>query len=1236
MINLKNLKPGKRGAHDIAKYLEHLRDEDRGVGYYQSDGAPSEWYGAGARDLGLERAVRTEDLARILEGKLPDGTDLSKRGNRQDDRRMGVDMTISAPKSVSIQGLAGGDGRVLEAHDRAVRKALDFIESEVTSARKGKGGTEREYTGSLVAATFRHEDSRPVDGHVDPQLHTHCIILNATRRRDGTWSAMDLDFGEHSVRLHLADAVYKSELALEVQKLGYKIRRTADGFELSHITDAQIDHFSKRRDQVDAELERRNTSREQASGAEKAAANLATRERKQQIDKQAQAWAWREEARSIGIDVDRERTQATERAAAGEIADADLSMEAVQSGARHVSERETVFSRDALRLESMKAGMGNTDLNRVDAAVEQKSGGLIEVSLSQEGVAAPSDSRHFTTHHALVVEQTILQRTRDGWNQVEPLVDHKSAAAFIHQKEQAIAAATGKPFRYSHGQRAAIELTLTSPDRFTGGLGYAGSGKTKAMSATVEAYRSAGYQVIGLAPSTKARRELEAAGADQTTTMQSYLARKPEEPGSGERRMYVLDEAGMVSARDMDALTKRIEREGARLIEIGDYRQLASVEAGSPFEQQCVSGALHHAAIKEIIRQADPALREVVQQFADGRAKEGAAASRDLMCEVQVTDADWENSGLTKEVIKEAREKGKTPKAVQREAIVRETSERYLSLSPEERDQTLVASGLNATRVKVNTAIRDALKGTGEIAKEGVEITALRDTRITREQRTRSEMFSPGEIVRLTEGQGRDRATTDYTVVREEEGRLILRDPDGLEKTWKPTRSNLPDFSVFKAEKFEVSVGDQVVFRVPDRQAGIANGDDGKVIKANGDGITISLKDGREIELDPKKNHAIDYSWCRTVNDLQGGTCYRIIGAGEGSKAAANLFYVMISRATGEVEVITGDRDKLVKNIEKYSERSTSLDGLRRSLKAELAHLQQTRPDLVELRAQAARELGKTGELADAREKAAAEHSAAEKDQSPEKDSVMRDPAPDRDHDQGSAPAAPVKDQEKENAAADTASKAMEASAPDRNKFAGANKNPDRTSDTEKHRGKEKASEPKAGQTREETGRGEVKSPVEMPAASQKTRTPEQAKSQDMETKTGPATKNHAPEKMATTAKEKSPTKDPVETKEAPEQTAPRAADASKMHGKERHGKETSSEKGPAKSIEPPAASKGQPKEKTQATTATDKGQGVEAPGQNQDKEKAQDKEKDQSKEAAPAKPPTKDRGLDHDLGLER
>lgn len=151
--------------------------------YYHQDRSPSQWQGEGAARLGLSGEVDAKRFQDLLDGKLPDGGQLH---NAADGRRGGTDLTFSAPKSVSMQALIGGDTRLIDAHERAVSRALAHAETMATCRVTEAGVTRPEATGNLVVASFRHDLSRATD----PQLHTHAVVVNATQRDDGQWRAV--------------------------------------------------------------------------------------------------------------------------------------------------------------------------------------------------------------------------------------------------------------------------------------------------------------------------------------------------------------------------------------------------------------------------------------------------------------------------------------------------------------------------------------------------------------------------------------------------------------------------------------------------------------------------------------------------------------------------------------------------------------------------------------------------------------------------------------------------------------------------------------------------------------------------------------------------------------------------------------------------------------------------------------------------------------------------------------
>ena len=916
MLRIKPLKSG-RGAAAIADYLEHRKEEAHVVGYYEKKGAPSQWLGQGAATLGLEGAVDREPLISLLEGHLPDGTDLTARGGRAANARLGTDLTLSASKSYSL--MATHDPRLVALWDESVKVAAGVIESECVTARLGHGGAQVEQTGVLVAAAYRHEDTRTVDGAADPDLHAHLLAVNVTQRSDGQWVRLDLQFGERAVLAKTADFAQKAWLAEKVQELGYEIRLTKDGWEFAGISQEHIDSFSNRSKQIDEALRARGLDPETATDAQKEAACLATRGSKSQLSRSEQRWEWRERLRDAGIDIDKIVSAAKERTPRES---PDLTAEAIKSAARHLSERETVFSKNETRLEALRAGMGGTTLNQIDAVLGETAG-LLDVG----------DGR-LTTKEALHREQEILQRARGGQSQAAPLMSGVNAESFIKGREAT------QEFVFSHGQREALYLSLTSSDSVLGIVGAAGAGKTTSMAGYVQATRAAGYEVVGIAPSAAASHELKSAGAADTRTLASLLASKQTKTVA---RVYILDEAGMVSGKDMDALLQRIYAEGARLLLVGDPRQLSAVEAGSPFQQLLETGAIQHAVIDEIQRQRDPALREIAQAFARGEAGRATELARPYMQQVEIRKAG------AKPTVQE-----------KRAAIAQATALDYLKRNADTRKRTLVMSGTNDLRQQINTQIREGLREEGLVSRDAVTVTALDKPGLTREQQARAESYKPGMVVRLEEGRGRERQTAEYTVQEVRGNAVIVTNPAGESRDWDPSREK--PVGVYQPRDMEISAGDKIIFR--ENQHGvdrIRNGESATIDRIDDGKPVARLESGKEITLDPSKGQTMDYGWCRTIHAAQGATVDHVIVAGESSRVAtAQSAYVATSRERDSLKVYTDNPAKLETNWAKFAEREHAMSATKDRSALNLESLK-------ELRAEAAKDLGRHGDLSKAR-----------------------------------------------------------------------------------------------------------------------------------------------------------------------------------------------------------------------------------------------------------------------------
>ncbi|WP_035889975.1 MobF family relaxase [Kosakonia radicincitans] len=218
--------------------------------YYFLGQLESEWLGEGASQLGLEGTVRSDQLTAVLEGRLPDGSRLGKEINGNHTHRPGHDLTFSAPKSVSILALIGGDKALLEAHQHAVRVAAGYVEKLISARETVDGRTSIVHTGKMVAALYTHDTSR----NLDPQLHTHMLVANITEL-NGKWKALATDtihnagFIETVMKMQVTlGKLYRKALRERVEELGHQVEEVGPHgmWEISGVPSEVREEYSSR------------------------------------------------------------------------------------------------------------------------------------------------------------------------------------------------------------------------------------------------------------------------------------------------------------------------------------------------------------------------------------------------------------------------------------------------------------------------------------------------------------------------------------------------------------------------------------------------------------------------------------------------------------------------------------------------------------------------------------------------------------------------------------------------------------------------------------------------------------------------------------------------------------------------------------------------------------------------------------------------------------------------------
>jgi conjugative relaxase-like TrwC/TraI family protein len=838
-----------------------------------------EWQGRLVEQFGLAGTVSAEDFAKLSQGQHPqtgeqivrqrasyEYQDADGKTIKTMEHRAGWDATFSAPKSVSLTALVGGDERVREAHRESVRVALDQLE-QYTQARIG-GNHPPETTGKFIAAKFEHDTARPVDGYVAPQLHTHAVVFNVTERDNGQARAIQPQSLFASQQF--ATTIYQSELTYRLRQFGYEITTGRSGApEIKGYTQEYLDASSPRSQQIREYLER--TGRSGKEAAEIAAHS--TRDRKEIHSPGEVMAAHRKLAADFGHQADavvraaRERSQHQERP----VDVFDRVRESLTFARDKNFEREAVVDERALIRDGLRRGMGEITHAQVRANLDARlaSG---EFQIVDRSHSIPS--RQFTTAKTIEAEHEIILRVRERQNDIEPVLP----------RPQAIALADQHPHLNS-AQKTVMEDVLSSPDRIQGIQGFAGSGKTTTLTAIRSAAESRGYRVEGFAPTSRAARQLNAAGIE-ARTLQGFLAHTAD-PNVGDRKhFYLVDESSLASTHQVREFLTRLAPHD-RVLLVGDIRQHQGVEAGRPFEQLQDAG-MRTAMLDDIVRQKDPALKSAVELLATGQV----SAALDVL----------QQQGRVKEI----------PNA---EVRIRAIAKSYVE-SP---DITLIVSPDNASRRELNLAVRQELKANGSLAPEDHTFRVLVQRQdMTGAERSWANHYEMNDIVRYARGSKaigiQSAAYATVVAIKPSANQLTVEKANGELATYDPRR--LTGVSVYQEIQREFSVGDRIQFTAPDKSLGVANRDMAAIAAIHPDGrLSVRLDNNHQIEFNPNEHRHLDHGYAVTSHSSQGLTADRVLVHGDTSVHPdllnSRFAYVSISRASREATLFTDDLAKL-------------------------------------------------------------------------------------------------------------------------------------------------------------------------------------------------------------------------------------------------------------------------------------------------------------------------------------
>ena len=600
MLTIRAMSNGKGYAAHHLVHSDYYAEGQRVVGH---------WQGRGAAELGLVGEVTEQQFEAIRQGLRPvtgerlrprqSADRLSVDGEVQSRGRHLYDFTLSAPKSVSIVAALGEDDRLVQAHHQAVDYALQELEASAAARVRMEGANENRRTGNLVLAVYHHDTSR----ELDPQLHTHAVAGNLTYDgTEGRWKALQAS-DIYAQRAYLTE-VYRNALAHQVRALGYDIDDRHDargrdvGFEIRGVSHDLLRTYSQRSQQRDQAIEAFTEQR----GRRPTDNEVAILVRESRPDKLIEISPAEVKQRQLARLTPEETQTLTElRQHAVEIAQEreGLAFEpaapALRYAEQHLFERRSVVQDHEVLAETLRQGRGRIALEDAKGVLglEESSGAILRVG-----------------------HQVATRASLDRERQMIAAINRDIGAFDRLGGDHAFLASD----RLRPEQQHAVHQVLASRDGAVSLRGAAGTGKTATLQELHRGLAEGGRDVLAVAPTRSAVNEMRHVGFSRAMTIQRLLV-DPQEQANLRDRVLIVDEAGMVSARQMTALLALAEQQAARVVFSGDTRQLQSVEAGDALRILERESGLRSVSLTQVQRQTSAAYRQAIEALREHPAR---------------------------------------------------------------------------------------------------------------------------------------------------------------------------------------------------------------------------------------------------------------------------------------------------------------------------------------------------------------------------------------------------------------------------------------------------------------------------------------------------------------------------------------------------------------------------------------------------------------------------------------
>ena len=874
--------------------------------YYQKNSEIGKFYGKGLEYLGIDigTEVTPEMYNHLLKGYDPITGKALHPNSGKDDRRAGMDVTFSAPKSVSIlmenyEGIGENSKADLlrNAHDLAVQNAMKKLEEKYAKTRVYSSDGNRIKVGAkLMYATFQHDTSREVAGDIDPQLHSHNFIFTTVFYKDeknGEVRNLALSNEEiYQNKMYLGQ-LYRSELASNMAELGYKIEvteRKNGFFELEGLSENQLKEFSGRSEMVREKLSEYREKYPKMSENELLQLIVTdTKNAKKEIDREAVREQNLERMAAVGIDKSLIHSMENrgQKAPINEV----LMQEHIEKSLDNIMQKQSLFTSEDLSKMVLKYGLeyGYNESDYMPLIVKNN-----QIIAFEKNI--------FSTQKMIDAEKNIIKSIHKSRDKFDNFEDYKSdnVRLFLEKNYPTM----------TDEQVQMVRFILGNKDEFVAIQGDAGTGKTfaaRAVKEYLETYHES-QEIIGLSFTGKATQGLESDTDIKSNTVHSFLAREAKLEGNEPKnRLIIVDEAGMIGSLQMNELIENAKKNGDRLVFMGDTKQFKSISAGNIFKDMQKWGT-KTIKLSQALRQESDLAIEAVTSLKEQMVKKSLSIIE---------------------------EKG-TFKEYSRDESVKEISSNYANLESKKQDDTLIITSTNKDKEAINWAIRSKL------GKGGAVYRVQSYASVNGIAAHYSQGYEVGQKIAITgtiEGFS-NKEKLIITGIKDDKTITVKSGGKKSQEKHINVYEHGNKLQVFKEVEKPFAKGDVIIFTKntvleKGTRSSVKNGERTRIKSINKHGDIIT-KEGKKFNI--HKMPYVDHGYAITDVKSQGTTVKNVVVMAQSDMANFNSFYTQITRAKKNITLYTDNKEQLAANVQKTSNTKSTLDYTikRRELKKEL------------------------------------------------------------------------------------------------------------------------------------------------------------------------------------------------------------------------------------------------------------------------------------------------------------